>query len=121
MRVLVETVIAQIRSAVGRPCRVTVGGVAARAGHSTLLTQHLARLPLTAAVIAAAQESRADFARRRLRWAEESYRRERIIPAPWELVKRAGLRPDLALELGAEVEGVVRRLERSAAHPGRAA
>lgn len=108
---IVEAVIAGIRAAPGRPVRLTRGYVASHAGHSTLLWQHLDRLPRTAACIALAEESREAHARRKLRWAEAQFRAEGKLPTAWEVVRRAALRADLAVMLAREVEAVVHHLE----------
>jgi hypothetical protein len=87
--------------------------VAGRAGHATLLSQHLHRLPLTAAYIETAEESREEYAHRKLAWVEAHYRREGRAPAPWEVVRRAALRPDLAAALASDVDAIVRRLDQA--------
>jgi hypothetical protein len=118
---LAEAAIAQIRALPGRPTRITRSGVAARTGRASLVSQHLNRLPLTAACIARAEESRTAHARRKLRWAEATYRAEGALPAPWEVVRRAALRPDLAAELNRDIVAVVHRLARLCTNAKRAA
>lgn len=54
-------------------------------------SQHNWLLVLTEVV-----ETREEFAVRRVRWAAECFRQENVCPQQWHLVRRAGLRPEMA-------------------------
>jgi hypothetical protein len=41
-------------------------------------------------------ETREQFAVRRVEYATECFRQENVYPKDWQLVRRAGLRPDMA-------------------------
>jgi hypothetical protein len=80
----------------GEPIQITIAAIARELGQLALLQQHLDKLPLTAAVLDKIIETREAFALRRIRWVVDCYQEEGVCPKKWELVRRAGLRPELA-------------------------
>ena len=79
----------------GKPQQITVASIARALGELALIQQHLNKLPKTAALLREVVENREAFALRRLHWITEYYLGEGICPSRWQLVRRAGLRPDL--------------------------
>ncbi|MBD0345218.1 MAG: hypothetical protein ICV63_10435 [Coleofasciculus sp. Co-bin14] len=41
-------------------------------------------------------ETREEFAIRRIQWASKCFREENVYPKQWQLLRQAGIRPDLA-------------------------
>ncbi len=80
----------------GRPMQITVAAIARDIGQIANIQKHLAKLPLTAKVLAAVVETREEFAIRRIEYAAECFRQESVYPKEWQLVRRAGLRPEIA-------------------------
>lgn len=86
----------QLREAPGRPRRVSKSAIARESDHIGAIHRYLAQLPLTTSALAEAEESREEYAIRRIHWAAGCYREEEIYPARWQLLNRAGLRPEVA-------------------------
>jgi hypothetical protein len=78
-----------------RPVRLTVTSLARETGNLALIQKYLHKLPLAARVLTALVESREQFGERRVRWAATCYSRENVHPKRWQLIRRAGLRPDI--------------------------
>jgi hypothetical protein len=93
-----------------RPVRLSRALIGRTAGQLALVEQHLDRLPRTRAYLASIVETRAQYARRRIRWSADAFIGRGTIPEPWVLVKAAGLRTDLAAELRAEIALEVERI-----------
>lgn len=91
-----DSVIDAALHASDRPRRLTVTALAQAAGARDLILQRRDRLPQTVALILTAVETDEDFALRRVRWALQRFEHEEIVPAPWQVIRRAGLRPKLA-------------------------
>jgi hypothetical protein len=107
---LARTAVQALRSEGPRPRRLTRTAIARQMGHLSIVEQHLSRLPRTRAFLESITETRARYAARRLRWATTQFRAEGIAPAAWELVRRAGLRHDVAQTLLGEIEHAVHSL-----------
>lgn len=85
----------RLKNAPERPVQITVAAIARDIGQLANIQKHLDKLPLTAQVLAEVVETREQFAIRRVEYAAEHFRQESICPQRWELVRRAGLRPDM--------------------------
>jgi hypothetical protein len=88
----IKLVAANLYSKVGKPTQITTAAIA-----RALIQKHLDKLPLTAKILADLVETRETFAVRRIQWVVECYRQEGICPQRWQLVRRAGLRPEVEL------------------------
>jgi hypothetical protein len=75
----------------GKPKRVTKTAIARDLRQVTLLQQKLTKLPRTAKMLSAVEESREEFAIRRIRWAADSYMRIHEVPKRWELTQKANV------------------------------
>lgn len=75
----------------GRPVCVSFASIGRTIGQLALLQQHIDKLPLTAEALAESVETRENFAVRRVIWAAEKYREERLHPTKWQLIKYAGV------------------------------
>ncbi|WP_190410519.1 MULTISPECIES: TnsD family Tn7-like transposition protein [Cyanophyceae] len=84
-----------LKNAPGRPVQITVAAIARDIGQLANIQKHLDQLPLTAQVLAEVVETREQFAVRRVEYAAEHFRQENVCPQRWQLVRRAGLRPDM--------------------------
>ena len=56
-----------------------------------MIQQHLDLLPLTAAALAEAVESRFAYAKRRIQWASTHFYNQDRVPQRWELVRLSGV------------------------------
>jgi hypothetical protein len=83
------------KNAPGRPVQITVAAIARDIGQLANIQKHLDKLPLTAQVLAEVVETREEFAVRRVEYAAECFRQENVYPKEWQLVRRAGLRPNM--------------------------
>ncbi len=79
----------------GRPNQVIIAAIARELGQLALIQKHLDKLPLTAKVLTDVVETRESFALRRINWVVHCYRQEGSYPQRWQLIRRAGLRPEL--------------------------
>jgi len=93
----IKLVAANLYSKVGKPTQITTAAIARELGQLALIQKHLDKLPLTAKILADLVETRETFAVRRIQWVVECYRQEGICPQRWQLVRRAGLRPEVEL------------------------
>jgi hypothetical protein len=71
------------------PARITLAAVTERVGHPTRLRSFLQKMPRTAAILKTHIESTEDYFVRRINWAEDAFRRERVIPMKSAFVDRA--------------------------------
>ncbi|MBN3879587.1 MULTISPECIES: TnsD family transposase [unclassified Nostoc] len=85
----------RLKQDANRPIWISKTAIANSLTHpaSAWVKKHLKRLPKTAEVLAELSETREEFAARRVQWAADSFRQENIAPQRWQLVRRAGLRP----------------------------
>ncbi|MBD1847743.1 TniQ family protein [Cyanobacteria bacterium FACHB-63] len=84
-----------LHSKSGKPIRITIAAIGRELGQLALIQRHLDKLPITAQVLASLVETRETFALRRVQRAVECYKREKTCPKRWQLVRRAGLRPEI--------------------------
>ncbi|PSB34402.1 TnsD family Tn7-like transposition protein [Stenomitos frigidus] len=85
----------QLQTRPGKPTQITIAAVGRQLGQLALIQRHLDKLPVTAQVLSELVETREAFALRRIQWVVECYREEGICPQRWQLVRRAGLRPEI--------------------------
>ena len=85
----------RLKNALARPVQITVTAIARDMGQLANIQKHLDKLPLTAQVLAELVETREQFAVRRVEYAAEHFLDENVCPQRWQLVRRAGLRPDI--------------------------
>jgi hypothetical protein len=69
------------------------------------------RLPKTRAFLGEVSETRLEFAQKKIEWVALDFISRKICPKPWELVREAALRPDLASSLSEEITQVVSKIE----------
>ncbi|MEJ6483798.1 TnsD family Tn7-like transposition protein [Nostoc punctiforme UO1] len=93
----VKDVAQQLKQDFNRPIWISRTAIANSLAHpaSAWVKRHLKRLPKTAEVLAQLSETREEFALRRVQWAANCFRQENIVPQRWQLVRRAGLRPEI--------------------------
>jgi hypothetical protein len=87
----------QLKDDSTRPIWISRTAIANSLEHpnSAWVKRHLQRLPLTAKFLAEVTENKEEFAVRRVNWAADRFRQEHLCPQEWELVRRAGLRPEI--------------------------
>ncbi len=71
------------------PARITLAAVAERVGHPTRLRKSAQKMPRTAGILKTHIESTEDYFVRRIKWAEDAFRREQVIPMKSAFVARA--------------------------------
>jgi hypothetical protein len=79
----------------GKPTQITMTAIGRELGQLALIQRHLDKLPVTAQALSELVETREAFASRRVHWVVECYKQEGICPPRWQLVRRAGLRPEI--------------------------
>jgi len=79
----------------GKPIRISVAILGRAIGARAVLEKHLDKLPRCRALLATLTEDRIDFALRRLRFVAEKLRLDGIRAKQWQLLKLAGIRPEL--------------------------
>jgi len=78
--------------------QITIGSIGREIEKLSSLRSELDKLPLTAEALSKAVETREVLALRRISWAEELYRQEKVHPKMWRLMKRAGIKRKFATE-----------------------
>lgn len=71
------------------PTRISVKAISQRVGKLHWIRQYLDKLPQTAEILNSHLESREAFLVRRIKWVEEAFRREQIVPTKTAFVGRA--------------------------------
>ncbi|WP_255567406.1 TnsD family transposase [Alicyclobacillus sp. TC] len=104
MSVFVEQIAQCILNQPGKPVRVTVGRIGRICGKKALLEKCLDKLPLTEHVLNKYVESRSEFCKRRVDWAMAELLCERTDAAPWQIIRKAGLRTPVSQELNDYIE-----------------
>ncbi|MBD2541392.1 TnsD family Tn7-like transposition protein, partial [Coleofasciculus sp. FACHB-SPT36] len=79
-----------------RPTKVTKTAIASDLGQLRLIQPQKDKLPCTTKALEELAETREEFAIRRIQWASECFREENVYPKRWQLLRQAGIRPDLA-------------------------
>lgn len=91
----VEIVARNLRSAEGRPVKVTITSIGRELGRLALLQKHISKLPKTSASLKEYVDTREAFAVRRIEWVATEFNIAGEVPKLWQLVREAGIRPDL--------------------------
>lgn len=92
----VQYAILQLKDTTKRPMRITISAIALAIGDKAWLTKfYLGKLPMTFKLVSEALESIQQFALRRLHWAAECYRQEKVAPPRTTLIKRIGGGPTI--------------------------
>ena len=102
-----QSAVAALQADGHRSPRIRPATIARRMGHTTLLAQHGAQLPRTLDYIQRHAESREDFGKRRLEIATRRLLAANTRVARWQLLRLAGLRPDLAMTLQPHIDGAM--------------
>ena len=82
-------------SRTGNPVRISIASLGRAVGARAVFEKHLDKLPRCRALLATLTEDRIDFALRRLRFVAEKLRLDGSRAKPWQLLKLAGIRPEL--------------------------
>jgi hypothetical protein len=86
----IEAMAAEIKQTNEYPVRVSLAAITKVVGHHAWFEKNLDRLPLTAEAISKNVESVEEFLLRRVKWTEDHYRRESVLPARYKFEGRAG-------------------------------
>jgi hypothetical protein len=92
----VQLTIQRLKTAPGRLVKVTKTAIVSDLGQLRLIYQHKDKLPLTISSIEELTETREEFAIRRIQWATKYFCDANVCPKQWELLRQAGIKPDLA-------------------------
>lgn len=84
---------ARIIGAAGRPVRASANRIAMDIGAHSAISKRGHLLPLTVKAISETAETPEAYAIRRIRWAAECFKQEKVIPTPSRLQIRAGASP----------------------------
>jgi len=99
-----EVVIQSLMANKEKPVRITVTTVARQLGLLARIEHNRDKLPLTWEYLQSVSESRKDYARRRIMYIIEKYRREGIVPPLWQIERQAGIRKDMREEVSEILE-----------------
>ncbi|MFZ6687655.1 TnsD family Tn7-like transposition protein [Undibacterium sp. SXout11W] len=83
----------QMLYALEKPVRVTKSSIGCSIGNLAALEKHLAKLPLTAAMLNSQVETIEQFQCRRLQWAKLQLSARQVYVRRWQLIRLAGLKP----------------------------
>ncbi len=86
----------QLKSTLEYPGRITKTAIASAIGQQEIIRKQKDKLPLSAKCLEELAETRQEFAIRRIQWATERFREEKVYPKRWQFLRRAGIKPDLA-------------------------
>ncbi|UQQ36192.1 TnsD family transposase [Paenibacillus polymyxa] len=96
-RELVEKIkkaVVDIQSKEGKPKQISIRSIGLAIGNRTLLDKFLDKLPLTKACLKLVVENNEQYRWRRLKWAIEELKQERRKFSKWEVLRKAGTRPE---------------------------
>jgi hypothetical protein len=82
----------RIKNLSGRPVRASITAITRETGHRSWVERRLAYLPLTARVVQTHVESLETYSIRKVKWAENCFREEGVMPTRNQLVTRAVVR-----------------------------
>jgi Tn7-like transposition protein D/TniQ protein len=99
------------------PTRISAPAIATRTGQLNRLRFQLDKLPQTAALLDAHLESTEDFLERRIRWVEDSFRKEGRVPTKFGFAKRAQIRRYVSAKNGVVVRAMEEALLRLGSNP----
>lgn len=80
-----------IKSANGPPQKVTETSIARDLDKTAMFNKHLNKLPLTVQSLSEVIETREAFAIRRIHRAADDFRERKIVPKPYQLIRKAGV------------------------------
>ncbi|HEY9795286.1 MAG TPA: TnsD family transposase [Leptolyngbyaceae cyanobacterium] len=81
----------RLKEADGRPIKITIRAIGRDINQLALIQYHLNKLPLTAKALEEVVETWEVYTIRRICWAAECFRREKVYPSQRELKERAGI------------------------------
>jgi hypothetical protein len=100
-----ETCVEQILNSPEKPVQVTKAELARQLGMTQLFSSKvITKLPRLKTRSTALLDTRESFARRRICWAADKLRRDGVQAQYWQLVRAAGLRPDMEAACADEVQ-----------------
>lgn len=101
---LVQTEVMRILTSDGKPERISISRIGKRIGYLPLLEKHLDKMPQTKSFLEAVKESVHDFQMRRINWAIQEIEREGLDLQWWRIVRKAGIRGEVAEQLREDFE-----------------
>ncbi|MBP1153963.1 hypothetical protein JOE45_002553 [Paenibacillus sp. PvR098] len=97
-RDLVEKIkisVVAIQARDGKPKQISINSIGLEIGNRTLLDKYLDKLPLTKAYLKLVVGSNEQYRLRRLKWAIKELKREGRRITRWEVLRKAGVRPEI--------------------------
>lgn len=91
----IKKAIVSIKTKEGKPKQITINSIGLEIGHRTLLDKFLHKLPLTKDYLKLVVENSEMYRFRRLQWAIEELKREGRNISKWEVLRKAGVRPEM--------------------------
>lgn len=99
--------VSYLQNAPGRPVWIRKTTVLKQVRRCSLFFRNEHQLPQTAQFLSRCAETRLDFARRKIMWAISHFVNKGECPPKWKLIRKVSLRPDLARQLGPELEEAI--------------
>ena len=103
----IRDVVGKIRESNLKPIRITLSYIGKMTGTLSLLQKTADKLPLTISYLARHVETIEEFQIHRIYWAIEMLLLDDIPIKPWRIIKKAGLRPEVALKFRKIIRGLV--------------
>ncbi|WP_236025922.1 TnsD family Tn7-like transposition protein [Alicyclobacillus suci] len=101
---LVQTEVTRILTSEGKPERISISRIGKRIGYLSLLEKHLDKMPKTKSYLESVKETVRDFQMRRINWAIQEIEREGLDLQWWRIVRKAGIRGEVAEQLREDFE-----------------
>jgi DNA-binding transcriptional MerR regulator len=90
----IKTAVVVIQTKEGKPKQLSKNAIGLAIGQGSLLEKHLDKLPQTKAYLEMVVENKEQYRMRRLKWAIEELKREGRKIGKWEVLRKAGIRPE---------------------------
>ncbi|WP_445626608.1 TnsD family Tn7-like transposition protein [Nostoc sp. DSM 114167] len=81
----------RLKNSLDKPIRVSVEAIGKELGQTARITKQIDQLPLTTKALAEVVETMEDFTIRKIYWAAEHFRQDRIYLTQWQFLRKAGL------------------------------
>lgn len=90
----IKMAVLAIQTKEGKPKQLSKNAIGLATGQVSLLEKHLDKLPQTKAYLELVVENKEQYRMRRLKWAIEELKREGKGIVKWEVLRKAGIRPE---------------------------
>jgi len=91
----IKRAVVAIQAKEGKPKQISKSSIGHEIEHKDLLDKHLDKLPLTKAYLKLVVETNEQYRWRRIKWAIEELKREERHFSKWDVLRKAGVRPEM--------------------------